>query len=246
MKIGVFDLETNGLPEDNPKVLEFASAIWDTDTGRILSAKSFLVNSLEENEIISKEITKINGLTTDIVKKHGNSVDFLISEYNRLVQKTDCLMARNGIMFDVPIMALEFERKRKKFTNAPCIDDYLDVEYPDFVKGRSLSHVACDFGFQNHFAHTGLGDVLTLVEVFKRAGFDVYEALANAETPLVEVIAKVSYMEREKASRLGFKWEPKNKIWHKNYRKRVYEKTEFDFETEIKEYSFDAMLDGLD
>ena len=143
-------------------------------------------------------------------------------------------MARNGEMFDIPMLARSFDLEGMAFERPICIDDTVDLEYPESIKGRTLSHIAADHGFLNPRPHSGLADVMTLIGVMEKGEYDWDKMLQSAKSPIINVIAKVSFDERQLAKDAAFRWNPDEKLWTKRMRGARYEWEKFPFTTDIR------------
>lgn len=234
MKIQVFDTETTGLVE-NPeaRIIEIAWAVWDTVADRVAKAHSLMMDPGGQL-VVPEEITKINGLTSDMVSCNGVDSSSVLDLFFTDAEACDAWMARNGEHFDIPMIKRECLKMDKEMGfRLPCIDDTLDIQYPEDHKGRNLSHIAADHGFLNPFPHVALGDVLTLIRVMQLGKYDMQAAYESAQSPVVKVQAMVSYNDRNQAKDIGFKWDPELKIWHSTMRESAMELAQFPFKTRV-------------
>ena len=69
---------------------------------------------------------------------------------------------------------------------------------------NNLNYLAADHGFINPFAHRAIFDVLTMFKVLEN--YDLNKIVENSKEEKVNLIAQVSYSERNKAKALGYKW----------------------------------------
>lgn len=238
MKILAIDCESTGLLEDpSCKATEVAWAVWDTDLDRMISSRSYTVNSLKEGEEISKEITELTGITTQQVRDHGVSAATMCEDVGKQMLMADYVMARNA-PFDKGLLFLEFNRLEMNFPPTPWICTKMDVEYPEYVKGRTQSHIAADHGFVNPFPHWAMGDVLTMLRIHQVGKYGWGRVCELAASPMIRVTANVEYQERELAKDVGFNWNPQRKIWFKDIKK-------LKFEEERSEYKFEYFLEEL-
>lgn len=214
------DTETNGFL-DNPEsvVTEIACALVDFDEKRVVENSSVLFNA-GEHVVIPKEITDLTGITRRHLTEFGHDKDHCQMFIDYWFNLGDAVMARNGVEFDSKILARSFKLPE----NMIMIDDMLDIDYPSWVKGRTLSYIAADHGFLNPFPHSAMGDVLTLAFVMLKGGYDMNAAFESAKTPVVEVKADVSFYEKDLAKSAGFSFNSDLKIWTKKMRQFKYEK----------------------
>lgn len=227
MLVTFIDLETNGLPEQPEAMpIEVACVTVDFTAKRVVRAFSETVNFFGPLTV-SEDTQKVHGMTTEFVQKHGITgetgagVDFYM-RLNEAMTKVDAVFARNGMAFDKIMLSRIF--KPNAMPQVIWIDDYLDLQYPEWVKGRSLGHIAADHGFLNPFAHSALGDTMTLAYVMLKGGYDIAAMIESAKSPLVQVQALVEYNEKDHAKKAGFQWHANRKIWVKIMRQAALDK----------------------
>jgi DNA polymerase III subunit epsilon len=88
--------------------------------------------------------------------------------------------------------------------------------------GYKLTDLALWLGIGISTVHRAADDVRLLVECFNRhknVSKLVNDAIALAQSPIVEIKALVSYEDRHKASKAKFAWDGERRIWHKSSRK---------------------------
>jgi len=239
MKICAIDLETTGLPDENPDVVitEVGYVVWETEINRTAFSQSFLVNSLKENEQISEEITQLTGITTEVVREYGIPRHQMITVLNKTFAMVDCVMARNA-EFDHGMLKTEYKRDGQIFPTKPWICTKSDIDYPDWVRGRSQSHVAADYGFINPFPHTAMGDVMTMIKINQLGGFDLDKVFYHAKSPMVTLQAKVEKpwidkgVSTDKAKKAGFTFDSETKMWIKKIRESRLPEMKWEFGVE--------------
>jgi DNA polymerase-3 subunit epsilon len=220
------DLETTGFLDEEPfRITEIAWAIYDPIVRRIVRCHSALINELPENYQTTADIYDLTGLCGRTISDYGGSLKAQIEYMKPYMNEAMAIFARGGLWFDKPALEREAARVGADLLlpKKVWIDDYYDIEYPSFVKGHSLSHIAADHGFLNPFPHTAMGDVMTLITVMKMGGYDLEDAYESAKQPLVEVQALVSFDNKDLAKAAGFKWDGERKIWHKVMRQGRYQ-----------------------
>lgn len=233
MRLAVFDIETTGLLEDDKAVMtELGYAIWDIEDDRIVEAESEIVD-IKDKEVPEK-ITELTGITRRLSKIYGNSLKTILSHFGMVLKECDASLTRNGLRFDWPFLMREANREAVTLPKTILIDDYYDIEYPSWVTGGTLSHVAADHGFLNPFPHSALGDAMTLIRVMQLGKYNMKDAYESAKHPIVEVRAFVSYDDNHLAKERKFRWDPDRKIWWKRMREFRYVPEEYPFKTEFR------------
>ena len=229
----VFDLETTGLLDTpNATITEVGMVKWLPLEKRIVEATSFLMAPQSEDFKVPEEITVLTGITTTMVKLFSYGSECMNSVFS-MMKSCDAIMARNGVRFDWPML----QRVSAKLGIVPpeltLIDDYYDIPYPSWVKGRSLSYVAADHGFLNPFSHSVIGDAMTLVKVMEVGKYDMLKAYESARSPIVHIEALVDFNGKDKAKDTGFKWNPDVQKWVKQMRQHQFAAIEFPFPTQV-------------
>lgn len=218
------DLETTGLDTEKDEIIEVGAVVWDTDRQSPVKIFSELVQTQLP---ISEEVTKITGITTDDVKAWGISPQEALINVEALAGKCSYLVAHNGLDFDKHFI----DRYLKLFPDVkldlPWIDTMTDLPYPDDLKTRKLSYVAAEHGFLNPFSHRSLFDVLTMMKIF--SAYPIKEIIELTQSPMMRVVAQVSYADRDKAKGMGFRWDPNRKEWFNGLREAQVKRVEFPF-----------------
>lgn len=232
MRILAFDLETTGLLEDESAVpIEIGWAVWDTITNRVHSCASALLRY--QQLVVPPAITKLTGITTELLEAESRQPATVLAAFEAQLAKSDAALARNGVGFDWPMLCRLSNILGAPLSSKPIIDDYIDIPYPDNVKGSSLSYIAADHGFLNPFPHSALGDALTLIRVMQLGKYDMAAALESAKHPMVKVRAYVGFDDNHLAKEHGFRWDPIGKIWWKTMRKNRYDAAAYVFKSEV-------------
>ena len=174
MKALIFDTETSGLVENRsvkleaqPHIVEWYSALVDLKTGAIESELDFLIKPPKP---VSAEITKITGITNEMLKDAYAFGHYKIAIKNA-IESAPMTIAHNH-SFDTEMVELEAERQRLKINWPPAT---CTVEATCHYKGFRLTlsnlheHL---FGVAFTGAHRARQDVAALircaVELHKR------------------------------------------------------------------------------
>ncbi len=112
-----FDVETTGIPknykasicdsENWPRLVEIAWAEFD-DSGTLNFSKSSIVKP--DGFVISPEVVRVHGITTELAKKNGRALKEVLSEFISDAQKFDTIFIGHNISFDINIIAAELFR----------------------------------------------------------------------------------------------------------------------------------------
>lgn len=110
-----FDTESNGLPNmkippgdaaGQPNIVQLAAMLTDNE-GALMAEISFLVKP--EGWTISKELSAIHGITTEMCEMYGLSIKGILSIFSRMALNASSLVAHN-IRFDLFMLEIEAAR----------------------------------------------------------------------------------------------------------------------------------------
>ncbi len=201
------DFETNGLDPKTCYPIEIAWVIAEYG-GRTLTASSSLLHDKAWGEnYVSEDIARLCGVTNLMLKRYGTcDPTEAIREMVDMCQAlgVEYIIAHNGTVYDRVI----FER----YSSYPFrwIDSRTDVPWPESIKTRKLTYLACEHGFNNPFPHNALSDVLTMLNLVGRYSFDI--VVDRSSSPMTIVRAMVSYQDRDQAKAAGYSWEKWNDL----------------------------------
>lgn len=120
MKILVFDTETSGLPlEKNasilevdkwPHILQLSFIVYDDERKQITQLKD---NYIKQNINISKESTKIHGITQEIMNNKGVNLEDEMNIFDIALKTSDIVVGHN-ISFDKRVYMVEALRRYRR------------------------------------------------------------------------------------------------------------------------------------
>ena len=149
------------------------------------------------------------------------------------MKKLNFLVGHNAISFDSKFLEAAFDSYQMPKIKTPWIDTLTDLPYSQEVKTRKLSYLASEHGFVNPFSHRALFDVLTMLKLLSQ--YPIEEIIAIQQSPLVKILAHVSYDDRDKARRLGFRWDPQNRCWFAEIKQSILPRMDYPFEYSIED-----------
>lgn len=206
----IIDTETGGLDAEKDPLVEVGAVLFDTVLGVPIQSTSFLVRAT------TNDAEAINGIPTAALglgwahgfEKAPRALDRLAS-LGKSVRGETIFVAHNAA----------FDRQWIDVPGSRWICTKSDVDWPRVHGGTgSLVTIALAYGVGVSRAHRAIEDCLTLADVLTRVheiegGLDGW--LARALEPKVEVVACVSYDDRQLAKDAGFEWNPNRKVWAK-------------------------------
>lgn len=214
--ICALDVETTGLSSETDQVTEIGAILWDTELN--VPVKFFSKLLCIEGSV-PPEIVKLTGITDELLRLYGEDPEDAWAEFFDFCGEADAFMAHNA-PFDRGFIA----KKMPVMDPQLWIDSCVDVDYPESITTRKLTHLAAEHGFVNPFAHRAVTDVLTMCQVVARYPWE--QTILNAKTPNVELRAMVSYNDNAKAKARGYRWSGDRKFWIKNVKEhRVEQET---------------------
>lgn len=210
-----FDAESTGLSVKEDRITEIGAILWDTVTQEPVEIYSTFVKAEKE---IPDEVIELNGITKDRLDRHGVPLHFAMFALEYYFNKSKFIIAHNGSLFDRPLFYEELNRCSQHVDNIESfnkhwIDTSTDIPYPSHITTRKLSYLASEHGFVNPFPHRAFSDVLTMLTILSNYNFDEVVALSLQSS--YEVVAQVSFHDREKAKSKGFRWSSERKLWIK-------------------------------
>lgn len=118
MLVLIFDTETTGLSKTKiispdtldvwPHIVQFSFAIFDTDKNEIYKTYDFIIR-LEPGVKIPDEASKIHGITDEISREKGVSIQDAMGQFFYCLQTVDMLVAHN-VSFDSNMLKVELLR----------------------------------------------------------------------------------------------------------------------------------------
>ena len=119
MKILFYDLETTGLSRNYNEILNIAAIVYNDETDSI---EAEFNRYIKPKEAISWNITRLTGITNEMVKNCSNE-GLTLYEFTEWVRHQNCsaVAGHNIIMFDIPWI----DTKCKKYTIENPLPSYV-------------------------------------------------------------------------------------------------------------------------
>ncbi len=113
----IFDTETTGLPKnekapltdaDNwPRMVQLAWQLHD-ENGNLIDNQDYIIKP--EGYDIPYNVARIHGITTDLAIQEGHDLEFVLNEFNKVLEKAKFGVGQN-VDFDYNIIRAEYYRK---------------------------------------------------------------------------------------------------------------------------------------
>ena len=212
MLVGGIDVETTGLEVSTNEITEVGLVIWDTE----LKAPVWMFSAMrkELKTAITEEITKLTGLTDDLIQDWGESDAYIQEHITKFSNAVNCYMAHNA-GFDRAFMLKHYETAKK-----PWVCSASHVAYPEKVgASRSLNVLAYEHNFINPWRHRAVTDVLTMLKV--ATNYNIHAAVEKSQEKVAVLHADFRWgcagFERikEEVKERRFYWKPNTKRWIK-------------------------------
>lgn len=239
MKLLCLDLETTSLDTQTAEVTELGYALYDTDLAgdTPVLMKDFLTIPKTD---ITEEITDITGITNELLQMYGVPVEAafleLVNDLNKY--QPDAIVGHNLLGYDLPIVVRHLDLL-KPHAVVECdpiqIDTRIDLPHKRAPKNNSLIFLSADVAkFCNPFSHRAMFDVLSTMKLL--FSFELIKVLESASTPLVTMVAGVTFHTKDLAKNRGFGYNPDTKEWTKTVRESqlFVEKQKAMFDIHIK------------
>lgn len=230
MKVLGLDLETTGLNDESDSITEIGAMLYDLETDTPLEMMNEVISI---SDPIPERITKLTGITDQMIKAHGKPITDVIAKFNSLAVQAEYLVIHNA-PFDLGFLK-KLEPIGITGLNLPVIDTLRDIPFDEIDHpSRKLPHLAASHGFLNPFSHRAIFDVMSMLKILSK--YEIEEVLEYKRAPTLRVMANVSYDEKDLAKAEGFRWDGPNKEWFKEMK---------DFEFEAQNYSFNCTTEVI-
>lgn len=166
-KILVFDFETTGLTPIKDHIIEVGAVLLEKgDTGYEIKKEINLLISQEEP--ISDFITRLTGITNEMLAKDGVDEEVAFNELHLLIDEDTLLVAYN-LAFDIGFLLKLYQKYVARSYAIP--NDILDcmAVYKDrYPYPHKLADAVTTFGITNENAHRASDDALATFKVLTR------------------------------------------------------------------------------
>lgn len=202
----IIDLETSAIDPAQGQIVEVGAVLFDAVAGVPLATKAALVRAE------SNAAEAVNGIPTPVLAGPWTiaeeRVESLLSGMAKLAPEPPIWCAHNAAFDRSWLPAYLGER---------WICTYSDAVWPKLPNETgSLTAIALAYGVGVVRAHRAIEDCLTLAAVLQRVhelegGLDAW--LARALESKRELVAIVSFEQKDLAKQAGFQWDPARKLW---------------------------------
>jgi len=224
------DIESTGLDEKTCDVTEVGAILYDWEEATIYGQYS---QTVILDGVLPEFIKQLTGMTDRMVQApFAKPREVVASEFLRFTDHADYFMAHNAF-FDFKFLDAMYTKCGRAFPSKPWIDTKADLPFP-LGKGKSsaLTYLCADHGFVNPFPHRALYDAAAMLTLARK--YQLADILALQESSTVEVVARVSFEDKDKAKTSGFYWKPESKEWAKPMKEHLYKPEDYDFTTSVR------------
>ena len=214
IKVCFLDLETTGLNKETCKIIEFAGKLTaiDKNNGELLGIVDKYESFNDPEEDIDPEITRITGITNEIVA--GHSLDWEL--VSRVISNADIIVAHNA-SFDRAFMDRYLPLSQDKV----WVCSVNDINWPERGFGARGQEILCIWHGFYYESHRAMSDVDALIHLVTHdvEGLDKasLELLVNAGKPTYKIAALNSPFEtKDLLKSRKYRWDPENRYWWKN------------------------------
>jgi len=228
MNLLILDAETTGLVPGEDKVIELGMVLYNVESQRIIETQGFLIH--REGLGVPGFITKINGLTTEVLKS-GLDVNGTVYRLQSLMLESTYIVGHNINEFDLPHLKALAQEVGEELPARPTIDTRTDLPLKEKPTSFSLRNLLLDHEMINYFPHGAVTDSLMTLKLLTK--YDIMEVIERSKVPTIKVQAVVSFADKDKAKNRGFHWQANEKQWTTTMKEDLYKPNEFDFKTRV-------------
>jgi DNA polymerase-3 subunit epsilon len=226
MKLCIIDVETTGLDVETDRVIEIGAILYSVDSRCSLQYISSLFPCAENKaEHINK--IKVSACSDPHVKESTNQVLNLLRE---MISISDYLVAHNA----------GFDKKWLKNLGQgkDWLCTYDDFVWPNNPAPSNLVTTCLNHGIGVLSVHRAISDCQMISQLFDRMTNLpelVDQAISRSQEPKINLIATISYDDRDFAKEQGFRWDNTIKKWIKTLRLSEYnsEKENYKFAVQV-------------
>ena len=158
-EVVVFDFETTGLEYSKNEIIEIGAV--KMVNGEIVETFSCFVKPKQE---IPEEITKLTGITNDMVKD-AYTIDKIIPDFYKFCY--GCVIIAYNIDFDYKFLNFQATKLGYKFNNRQIDALYLARQNVVGAKNFQLKNICAKLGVSLEGAHRAVNDTIATAEVVK-------------------------------------------------------------------------------
>jgi len=225
----IVDTETTGLDHTRDEVIEIGMVAFSYDEDGSIGDVVGTFNALREPSVpITPEITRLTGITSEMVKGHTIELDAV----EAFIQPAHLVIAHNA-RFDRPFC----ERLVHGFSLKAWACSHAEVSWSEFgFEGSKLGYLLSQCGWF-HQGHRAVEDCHALLEVLATplpgdAGHAMSHLLRSARTTLLRVWAEGSPFDvKDRLKKRGYRWNDGTDSRPKSW---FIEIAEDAYETELK------------
>jgi len=203
----IVDLETTGLNPESDQIIEIGLLEFMVPQAGDAPVITSMYSAVEDPGVeITAEITKITGITTEMVV--GRQIDWaLVRSY---FERAAVIIAHNA-HFDRGFLVRRPELQPHS-AHWACSVRHVRWEAHGF-KSKALNYLAADHGFVNPFAHRALFDCAT---TFRVVAPRLQELIARSYEKEVQISAVGAPFEaKDRLKDRGYRWDNAQRYWHR-------------------------------
>lgn len=212
MKVCILDFETTGLDTSKALPLELGWIVTDENFETIEQAKNMYFKHTGIK--IPQRIVDLTGITAQKLIDDGEKENVVAETFLKCTEDVGLFIAHNA-KFDREIMAGLLKRvgppeKHPVIKKKKWLCSAHDIEYPDFVTCKKLTHICTDYKIfpeEGEEAHTASSDCLFLWRLLAERGDGATELIKQRDEPVIYLKADVSFKDRNKAKEDGYRWQ---------------------------------------
>ena len=220
MRVLLIDCESTGLDPKNARVTELGAMLVDSKWQELAGMNELVWES--GYPAITPEVTKVTGITQDMLSKDGVSFKEALTHLDQLADSVDYIVAFNAA-YDEELLKAEIARHpevqsmgiAKLLLSKPWLCAMSDLEKNYEFKSWRLMHVALEYGVTVNpkLLHRAIADVELMRQMLEASGYTIQQMNEFHVEPWIYVEADVKkpWLDGGEsaalAKQLGYAWE---------------------------------------
>jgi DNA polymerase III alpha subunit (gram-positive type) len=218
LKVLGIDFEATSTDPKKARIIEVGAILWDGP--QFLPEEKFVDYCYAPDyPSLDSAVKRVTGITDEKLVNHGRPPRVVLKALLELMIGADCFISHN-VAYDRTLFEAECKRHLLPNTdditkNTPWVCSLEDIDYPEWIRCKQLSHLALDHGvaIDPSKLHSALGDVEVLGGLLRAGRFKIEDIIAFSKENWVYLKANIPKpwddggIGKDAARLAGYSWE---------------------------------------